>query len=168
MNTLRNLKMEDYQKFVLEHLSDIPNLELLILKGHILVEYAINLYLESLSKANQSDFFKENFTFSNKLTILKHFGNLGSKDDNLYQEIHLLNKLRNDIAHKLTYNEKHLQDFFSHIGNKYPMINNDTYTLKTKKFIGAISFICGAIFSAYKFRTDKADLDKFLSESKKD
>jgi hypothetical protein len=167
MDTLRNMRMEDYQKFTSEHLIGIDNLELLILKGHILVEYAINLYLEAISTSEQSDFFKENFTFSNKLSILKHFGNLGTKEDNLYQEIHLLNKLRNDIAHKLTFNEKHLQDFYSHMGNKSSRIMDGTYKTDREKFIGAIGFICGAIFTAYKYKTDKEDLDQFIAKERK-
>ncbi len=167
MDTLRNLKMQDYQTFTIEQLSGITNLELLILKGHILVEYAINLYLEAISKNEQSDFFKENFTFSNKLSILKHFGNLGSKDENLYQEIHLLNKLRNDIAHSLTYNEKHLQDFFSNIKNKYAKVEDDIRKSNIEKFVLAITFICGAIFSVYNYETDKEDLNDFLQQAKK-
>ncbi len=167
MENFRNLKMREYQKFVSDNLVGINNIELLILKGHIMVEYSMNLYLESISKAEGSDFFRENFTFSNKLAVIKHFGIIGSRDDNLYQEIFLLNKLRNDIAHSLKYNEQHLQSFFDNVSKKYGRFRSNDQESTNQKFITAITFVLAAIFAAYKFNTDSKDIDEFLDQEEK-
>ncbi len=139
----------------------------MILKGHILVEYSVNCYLESLSKIHDPDFFKERFTFAEKLNIAKHFGPLGNEQDNLYQEIFLLNRLRNSIAHTLTFDSNVVRELFAELAKKNPKFNDvSAYKSDRERFVGAISFICGAVFAFYKLNTDKEDLNDFISAAK--
>lgn len=108
MKELRSYSMEQFDEFCSSELSGITDIQLLILKGHIIVEYTLNCYLEAISKSDDTDFFHENFSFIDKIKILKHFGELGDKNENLIKELTLLNKLRNEIAHSLKFNRKHL------------------------------------------------------------
>ncbi|KIA92462.1 hypothetical protein OA93_23280 [Flavobacterium sp. KMS] len=161
MEPLRNLKIKQYQELFIKELNDIDDFNLLILKGHILVEYIINLYLESLSNKKEPDFFKENYTFSLKLGLLKHFGNIGGELINLYEELHLLNKLRNDIAHKLQYQERHLTDFYTHLSKKELIFKNNDFDNELEKFKHAIFFLLGIFVAAYVQNVDKTDYDNY-------
>ena len=166
MIDIRKFKMEECGEFITNQLADINDFELLILKGHILVEYMLNCYLESISNIKDSDFFREKLTFSMKLNMARHFGELGNKEENINQEVQLLNKLRNDIAHNLSYNEKHLSEFYSHLGKKNTRFkSSDVFENEFEKFKSSILFLCGAIFTAYKLNTDKEDVDNYLKET---
>lgn len=161
-NKIRNLTLDKFHEFTESQLAEINDLELLIIKGHILVEYTINCYLEAISNSTNSDFFNENFSFSNKIKIIKHFGNLGDENDNLIKELTILNRIRNDIAHSLTYKKAHLNELFSELAKKNPsgFIANKNNSIKIR-FIGSISFLTGAIFTAYKYYTNPKELNKF-------
>lgn len=158
--------MEQFSEFANKELSKIDDIQLLILKGHIVIEYALNCYLEAISKSDHSDFFKENFSFSEKIKIAKHFGQLGSRDSNLIKELLILNKVRNDIAHRLEYSNDHLNELFTEVSVKYPKVDSSENISIKEKMIAAISFICGAIFGMYKINTDRNDFDEFLKKNK--
>jgi hypothetical protein len=168
MKEIREYTMKEFSEFSNGELFGINDIQLLILKGHILVEYTLNCYLESISKSRESDFFKENFSFADKVNIAKHFGQIGDDKDNLNKELILLNKLRNEIAHNLAYNDKLLQEIFFELNKKIP---NEIYTDKKVplkiKINAAIAFISGAIFAAYKLSTDNEDVDNFIKENEK-
>lgn len=157
--------MEEFGDFVAKKLLGITDMSLLILKGHVIVEYTLNCYLESISKSSSPDFFKENFSFANKTKIAKHFGNLGSLEQTLNEELVLLNKLRNSIAHTLDYNEKHLEELFVALGKKNPTGDFlDTKLNVEVKFKDAIGFITGVVFGEYKYHTDREDFEQFVKE----
>ena len=164
MDEIRNYSMNQFNEFTIKELAGITDIQLLILKGHIIVEYTLNCYLESISKSEDPDFFTETFSFANKVKIAKHFGQLGD-DENLIKELTLLNKLRNDIAHSLNYNKKHLDELFGEVRKK---TKNTSFTnsplTEIERTRYAVAFISGATFGAYKFHTDKKDLDNFLGE----
>src|SRR5659263_195924 len=104
MKEVSNLNIEEFRKFITEQLSAINNFELMILKGHILTEYTINLYIDSISNKNNPDFCDGNTSYSLKLKVLENFGkSIGNANTNFFEELNMLNKLRNDIAHKLKY-----------------------------------------------------------------
>ena len=167
MNEIRNYSIEEFIQFSTNELSSINDIQLLILKGHVLVEYSLNCYLEAKSINKESDFFKERFTFSTKLKIAKHFITLGSIDDDLIKEIQILNKIRNEIAHSLTYNESLLKELFSEVKKKSPegILSKPNSTIK-EKIIGSIAFINGALFGGYKYYTDKENLSNYIKENK--
>jgi hypothetical protein len=167
MNAIRKYTMQEFKDFIQNEVVTINDTSLLILKSHIIVEYTMNCYLEAISKSDDSDFFKENFSFSEKIKMVKYFGELGNKEENLIKELTLLNKLRNDIAHSLTYNQIHLNELFAELEKKNP---KGFYSNKLKsdneKIVGAVAFLCGAIFSGYKRIKNPDELDAFLEEAR--
>lgn len=167
MNEIRNYSIEEFIQFSTNELNSINDIQLLILKGHILVEYCLNCYLEAKSINSESDFFKERLNFSTKLKIVKHFTTLGSIDDSLIKEIQILNKIRNEIAHSLKYNKSLLNELFSEVKKKSPkgILSKQNATIK-EKIIGSIAFINGALFGGYKYYTDKGNLNNYIEENK--
>jgi hypothetical protein len=93
----------------LSHLYDCRDTDNLIIKGHILTEYAMNFFIE-MSSAEKVHLKEIRFTYSNKIDIVKILG-LFKQHPFLYGELKLLNKLRNSIAHELKYDEKILAEF---------------------------------------------------------
>lgn len=165
MNDIRDFSMEQFQEFVINQVKQITDIELLILKGHILVEYALNCYLESLSKLDKSDFFKDRFTFWIKVNMARHFGHFSKSGEVLFKGLSLLNQLRNQIAHTLSYSEPILQELYNETSKNMKPRTNEL-TSSQQKLITSIIFICGALFSLYKFSTDKDGLEEFLGKNK--
>lgn len=98
------MKEEDYPKDIIEKLFfEFDKGELIILKAHLLIEYALNQFIQTCNLSN-SDFEKMNFTFSNKIKIATLFGLFNSNDD-LLNYITDLNRLRNQVAHKHEFDE---------------------------------------------------------------
>ena len=91
------------------HMFGIKDLDYLILKGHILTEHSLHFFIEKTS-VEKINFSKIKFSYSNKVEIAKTLG-LFKSNTKLYEELKLLNKLRNSIAHKLKYDEKLFTDF---------------------------------------------------------
>lgn len=61
----RKILDEEFEQLILSSINNLNDLELVILKGQILVEYALNKFIDDLSNDN---FYihKENFQFSQK------------------------------------------------------------------------------------------------------
>ncbi|MGP8216715.1 MAG: hypothetical protein ACLQQ4_14215 [Bacteroidia bacterium] len=167
MERIRNYTTEELFNFTSSELAGVNDIQLLILKGHIIVEYILNCYLESISYNNESDFFNENFSFVEKIKIAKYFGRSGDTITGfpITKELSLLNKLRNDIAHKLVYNEKHLDELLTELHKKEPNcgFNNKNLSMRVKIY-RALSFIIGVMCSAYKCNTNPTELDNFLDK----
>ena len=83
---------------------DFDKSELIIIKAHLFVEYALNKFIEANNKC-ETEFEKMNFTFSHKINICKILG-LFEKNSDLEDYIIDLNKLRNQVAHKHLFDEK--------------------------------------------------------------
>lgn len=152
----------------LKHLFDCRDTDNVIIKGHILTEYAMNFYIE-MSSAEKIDLKNTRFTYSNKIDIGRIVG-LFKEDPFLYNELTLLNKLRNSIAHKLKYDEKILAEFlkgFEKHRNKFESEKLDRLQIEYEIFyefdsgkvavkgshmllMFYISIICMNIFSSFK------------------
>ena len=71
------------------------------LKGHLLVEYLINKIIEQRHETPEKVLGKShNFTFSKKLQLVYSMGLL---PDYLFENINRINRLRNKLAHNLTF-----------------------------------------------------------------
>lgn len=159
MKEIDNLNIEEFRKFITEQLLVIDNFELMILKGHTLTEYTINLYINSISHKNKPDFCDGNTSFSLKLKILENFGkNIGKVDANFFEELNMLNKLRNEIAHKLKYNEQLIQNIYSLLSKKDSSFNKTNFKNEITKFGCALAFIIGFIHEAYFHNLHPEDL----------
>ncbi len=89
----------EYYSMFKKELNDIMDLQLLLIKGHLLIEFAINKAIEKFSKGKP----KIRFTFYQKLAIVQMFGLFNS---DVYGKIMLdtittINDTRNKFAHKL-------------------------------------------------------------------
>lgn len=170
-----------FDKF-LKHLFDCRDTDNLIIKGHILTEYAMNFYIE-MSSAEKIDLKETRFTYSNKIDIVRILG-LFKKNRHLCQELKLLNKLRNSIAHKLKYDEKILADFLKGFEKYRSLFKSDKldrleideeifYELGEEKItvngshmllMFYISIICMTIFSSFEPKTEKDNLADGVSK----
>ncbi len=108
---------EEVKKKCHDALPNTRNLELLILKCHVIIEFALESYIRALSAATMTD-RELKLTFEEKTNVAYMMG-LGIKDPLLLPSIELLNRIRNDIAHRLTVDEKKLDELIR--------INSDQY-----------------------------------------
>ncbi len=69
-----NLDKEEFKTLIKKNIMKINNLDLIILKGHLLIEFLINKFLQPHSDDETLDISKENFQFHQKLKICKMFG----------------------------------------------------------------------------------------------
>jgi hypothetical protein len=113
-------------------------LEGIIIRGHIVVERQLIKAIEK-SVAKPDEFVPERLSFSNKLMITHMLG----ISDKFKTELNSLNKLRNQVAHSLEYDNKLLQLIINEV-NKKKQITDKSTPIEAQ--LGtAISFISGAI-----------------------
>jgi hypothetical protein len=102
-----NEELDNYYKFVQEYLWDIAEIELLVLKGHNLIEHSMNRYIADLVMRPE-EFYKQNLTFSEKLGIMKFMTVIHLK---IFEMLTLFNRVRNELSHNL-HADKDLIDKF--------------------------------------------------------
>ena len=164
----KNFTSSGFKEFVIEHLAKCNNIELVILKGHVLIEYMLNHFIDKATNDN-IDFENTRFSFSQKNYL---FELLGDNIKELHDEINLVNKLRNDIAHRLTYNNQHLSTLLSNVGRKY---NKITELQKDNQLmlalIATMTYICGTLYGHIESQSKKkeiiTDFLNFIKKNKK-
>ena len=57
MEKVRDFSEDEFGFFLTDELSQLKDVTLVLLKGHLFTEFAINCYLESLSQVEKSIFF---------------------------------------------------------------------------------------------------------------
>jgi hypothetical protein len=136
----------EFRDFTLKNLASIDDLQLLIIKGHILLEYSLNKYVAGCA-ANSFDINSTNLTFANTLHIASALGLFHDDESDLLQEkIKKINSLRNEIAHQMEYNEsiiKSLISLFLSDDSVSDFIKKTNSDLDNLRYI--IVFICGEI-----------------------
>ena len=100
-------EIDDYYKFVQEYLWDIQEIELLVLKGHNLIEHSMNRYIADLVMRPE-EFYKQRLTFAQKLGIMKFMTVIHLK---IFEMLTLFNRVRNELSHNL-HADKELIDKF--------------------------------------------------------
>ena len=144
-------------------MNNCNDIELAILKGHILIENLLNHFVYKVS-SHLGEFEETKFNFSQKLHLFYIFAT-----DNVTEiknSINLLNKLRNEIAHRLTFEEKLLQTFITSVIDNYKSMKGfkEENTLDTIK--SAITFLCGCLYGQIEMESIKKDLVKDLISGK--
>ena len=94
-----------------DHLLSCKDMDNLILKGHLMTEWALQYYINEFAK-KKVNFKKVRFTYSNKLEIAKLLGLFENGNTKLYRLLKLVNGLRNSIAHNVEYDSKIINKFF--------------------------------------------------------
>src|SRR5258708_9990276 len=145
-NKFNKEESSKFSHLILSQLKGISHIDLLIIKGHILIEYAMNKFIDDFSEHNKS-IEDTRFTFYQKVQICKILGLFFIKEnDELEIEIIALNKLRNEIAHKLTFTRETLETLFKYHPDEEKVLERfkpHTRDLKMLRWI--IMFMCGNI-----------------------
>ncbi len=134
----------DYPSEITEKLFfGLDETEMIVIKSHLFTEYMLDKYISKLNKSD-SEIDKFNFTFYHKINISKILG-LFENDKELDEFIINLNKLRNQIAHKMNY-DNFLYDKIV----EYPALYDETKWETKEKFrIGMMmlksNYMCGKI-----------------------
>jgi hypothetical protein len=149
----------------LVQLVNCRDIENLIIKGHILTEYSLNLYIDMMAVEKKMD-KDSKLTYSNKIEIAQILG-LFKNNQELKRDLKLLNKLRNSIAHDLNYDKNTLVQFLSSFNKIKNKIGNGAFaSLKNEqlldfgnkaekinvtgshiKFMILVSYLCGSIYN---------------------
>lgn len=82
-----------------QHLTRLRNLELVVLKCHLLVEFMFNQYIDLISPT-EGVVDSERFTFKQKESLVHMLGFYA--DPCFFPSVDLLNAIRNGVAHTLT------------------------------------------------------------------
>ena len=94
-----------------KHYEKINNLELLILKGHIITEHVIDIIIQS-ECGNRLNIKNQRFNFSDKLAILRILiPNIDHQ--RTYESLKKFNDIRNKISHTLEFNTKEIDMYIS-------------------------------------------------------
>ena len=134
-------ELDKYGKLIYANLSKCTDVELTLIKGQILIEHLVNRFIESSIK-NPMEFDSTKFTFSQKFKISLMLGlPIGIKS-----EITSIYKLRNQIAHKLTYDGELLTSFLKGVSRYYQFHKEGIPLIFEVR--SAISFICGVLYAS--------------------
>jgi hypothetical protein len=101
-DTYEFLKLVETEKnFVIKSFKEIDDFEILILKAHLIIEHTLDDFINSFAIAN-IDISNMDFSFTHKIKVAKILG-LTIYKSTFENQLILLNKLRNSIAHNLKY-----------------------------------------------------------------
>jgi len=123
---------------LLQTLEDINDLELTILKCHLLIEEALTDIL--VSKAESPKYILEaRLTFANKLQIARAMTDT-SCEPWVWSAISMLNKTRNRLAHNLTSSEveEDVDKFVAFIKSNQPMWAAEMLKVQHREFFWAV------------------------------
>lgn len=128
-----------------ENLPKEDNLELAILKGHILLEYLMNKAIE-IKSSYKYDMEKSSFSFSQKIDILVIL-NLIETNSCSYQVLKTFNTIRNQIAHRFIFDRrlvtKMIKLGLQETKGENHIPTDDTERAKAVKFL--VPFLSGMI-----------------------
>lgn len=94
---------DELEEKLKNHLPRSRNLELVILKCHLLIEFMFNQYVD-LMAPTEGVIKSERFTFKQKETLVHMLG--FPSDPVFFPSIDLLNSIRNSVAHTLAIDRK--------------------------------------------------------------
>jgi hypothetical protein len=112
MQTIEPIDPKELYLEIHKQIIGIENLELLILKGHLLIEFVLNLAIDRLSKVKINS---DRLRFTDKVNLVQRLG-LYSKDRNeTIATVKIFNNVRNALAHDLKFDKSLLQPLFDKI-----------------------------------------------------
>ena len=130
--------LNEYFVFVKEYLQNINDIELLILKGHNLVEHSINRYIQDVVQ-RPDEYYKLNLTFAEKVGIMKFMTSIHLT---IFEHLTLLNKVRNELSHNLHPNKKNVDAFLLQMSYADKMVKQSLDVDKILAMKYAIRNIC--------------------------
>lgn len=130
---------ETIKELLKKNIPKSRNLDLVILKCHLLIEFMVDQSLNLLS-ANKIEIERERFSFYQKITLLHMLG--FPPDPAFLPSIELINQIRNQVAHTLDI-DRGLIDKLIRINSEDPEkqdIKDDNERIKRITW-----FICGTL-----------------------
>lgn len=96
---------KQWNDLLVTQMSKIDEVDLVVLRGHTLLEYLLNHFIEKTNQKVEVDV--ERIQFSTKAKIFSVFC-----PNEFDERILLLNRIRNDIAHRLEVRKELFKEFF--------------------------------------------------------
>lgn len=121
-------------------------LEYAVLKSHLIVEFALDLFIDVTARGNNVDRVKR-FNFASKLEVAILLG-LGLSDAFVIPVIERLNTIRNQAAHKFTIDRVKLDEMLRLLSEDYHdfHIENDRQRIRQLRYL--CYFICAQVYGA--------------------
>lgn len=125
---------------------DFNELDLCLIKCHLLIEHSIIFFINKQSKSDVK-VEKMRFTFSQKVKICEILGLFnGEKGKIIKHFLEEINSIRNQIAHNLAYDRSSLEKLLNiDINDKSRSISINKHDTTRDKLTYLTSFFCGAI-----------------------
>jgi hypothetical protein len=157
----RAIPDQDYGEFISKTLSSITDMEILILKGHILIENSLFKFVTDCSR--QKNIEISNLKFFQLIVLAKSLGLFTNNDDYLESQINNINTLRNQMAHTLEYDEIIIENLINAFLNspKYSHIFKQGNS-QISNFSKVICSICGEIIGRKLARQKIDEYSKIL------
>jgi hypothetical protein len=172
MIALINPRTRQSKELFDKHFSELPDeLSLIVLKGHLLVERSLTAIISHYYAQPSADIAKVGLRFVQKVALAKALVPSFFFPHEFWNFVHLLNQLRNDLAHQLEPKklEEHLESlrtmfeahrkFFE--AKSYP---TDEWKLKTliSQWLGVLNAIDALIHAREKSKDYTADLRRLV------
>ncbi len=133
-------------------LDNLDETELLIIKCHLLVEYAMSDFIKNEGSA-KSNLSKDGFTFSQKVKICRLL-RLFDQDNKMENFILSLNKIRNQISHTMSYDKEQLQELLRSSVVQNKKTGNEDLDIRSQ-LKATVLFNSGLIIGSSKKRRQK-------------
>ena len=144
------MEYSEYKKMIQDNLMSIEDVELILLKGHLVIEQLITELLE-LNLIEPSRLKQINPMFSKKLEIYLAIAGNSIISEGLEKVLKDLNTLRNRLAHNLNHpNFSQLLNDWVKRASKTKIENPDDVSEIKSKLIAAISQIAAFLSGAIK------------------
>ncbi len=136
-----SVKKEEYERYslVLENSKDEVSR---ILLTHLYLEHLLERCIDSRVAQSKRLFGKDGLSFIQKLNLLSSFGHL---DEQLYDGMKKINKIRNGMAHEFGFkvSPKSIEDLGRTLGKGYSDIKNNSKPDEEAIFPRILSRLCG-------------------------
>ena len=153
---------EDIQQKLKSHLPRSRNLEIVILKCHILIEYMFDQFIDLIAPT-EGVIENERFTFKQKESIVYMLG--FPADPVFFPSIDLLNTIRNQVAHTLSV-DRALIDKLIRINSEDP---DDVKGLSDQQRASAIKqitkFLCGEMLGGIEAKHEMEWMDDLVEQA---
>lgn len=136
---------EDAENRFRRHLSNLRDVTLIVLKGHLLAEEQLNEWL-SLQLSNPGALTAGRFSFSQRLCLARALVRQGHCDD-LFDHVGKLNTLRNKFAHRLEPDQLDLQikNFLRGIESPAAPVEEFEKEPTSRRLKRCIALLCGQL-----------------------
>lgn len=117
------------------------NLEYALLKCHLIVEYALTQFIRgSAHVLVESQAIR--FTFAQKIEVAYLMG-FGVNEPWAIPAVELLNKVRNQAAHRFDINRKEVDEMLRIVSEDYPVFDMTDDRMRVRRLRSFCIFICG-------------------------